>query len=657
MRNSQLLYRDPVLNVPWDLWFNPLPLPAGVSLEREYDAVSGRLQLALVNRGEGAATPGRAGVEADLEGPAAGNWAWLHGRYMQMDALVRNFGEDDPEGYDGRYMREESEAVRYLSREVVTLSNAGRQPQVLLAGSLRMDRYFFDIEIELDAEETKLTKLSLAFDLEATELAPGERLELPPVLFIAGGQALPLIERYADEVAAEMGARVPDHVPTGWCSWYYFYNRVSEADVVANLEAMTREKHPAEYVQIDDGFQSHTGDWLTPNEKFPSGMKALADRIREAGYRPGLWLAPFILNEHSAALREHPEMVLRTRAGEPVFVGTWLGRSAVLDLTNPATEAWLRNVIRTVVKEWGYEYLKLDACAYAAVPSRDVVYHAAGTTAPMNLRRGFEIIREEAGDETFILGCTCHFGPVVGLVDAMRVGPDVKELWADGPNPSVRHAMRMTLQRNWMHNRWWANDPDCLIVRETDTQLSEAETRFLATGIALSGGMVVASDDLPKLSEERRRMALALFPPPGVAARPLDPSEGPVAHAWRADLGEGRSLVGVLNWGDESAWLPWGDLLEPGEVAFDTWNGRMLPMGDVFLRPHEGALWQVTGPGKSPRVVGDSASLTRKDLFERQVSGRVQVRNDAAAARTVAVERRGTVEVVELAAGEMRWFD
>jgi alpha-galactosidase len=117
-----------------------------------------------------------------------------------------------------------------------------------------------------------------------------------------------------------------------------------------------------------------------------------------------------------------------------------------------------------------------------------------------NLRRGLQIIREEAGDETFILGCTCHFAPAVGLVDAMRVGPDVKEVWADGPSPSVKHAMRLTLQRNWMHMRWWANDPDCLIVRETDTALDEAETRFLATGIALSGGMVVASDDLPKLS-------------------------------------------------------------------------------------------------------------------------------------------------------------
>lgn len=646
-----------MLNLPWDLWLTPTPLPPGVSLEREYDAASGRLQLAVVNRGEEPATPGEIGLEAEFEGPAAGNWAWIHGRYMQVDALVRNFGEPEPGGYDGRYRRIAGESVRYISREVLALSNAGQQPQVLLIGSLRGDRAFFDIEVVLDAEETRFEKLGFRFDLEATTLAPGERIDLPPVLFTAGGDARDLIERYAEGVASEMGARVPGHVPTGWCSWYYFYNRVSEADVVANLETMVRERHPAEYVQIDDGFQSHTGDWLTPNEKFPSGMKALADRIREAGYRPGLWLAPFILNEDSVALREHPDMVLKTPAGETIFVPTWLGRSAILDLTNPEAEAWLRNVIRTVVRGWGYEYLKLDACSFAAVKSTGAAYHRPGTTAPMNLRRGFEIVREEAGGETFILGCTCHFAPVIGLVDAMRVGPDVKELWADGPNPSVRHAMRLTLQRNWMHMRWWANDPDCLIVRSTDTALNEAETRFLATGIALSGGMVVASDDLPKLSDERRQMALALFPPPGVAARPLDPSEGPVPHAWRATLGEGRSLVGVLNWSDESVWLPWGDLLEPGEVAFDTWNGRMLPMGDVFLRPHEGALWQVSAPGASPRVVGDSASLTRKDLFERQVSGRVQVRNDGAATRKVAIQRRGTVEVLELAPGEMRWFD
>jgi hypothetical protein len=84
----------------------------------------------------------------------------------------------------------------------------------------------------------------------------------------------------------------------------------------------------------------------------------------------------------------------------------------------------------------------------------------------------------------------------------------------------------------------------------------------------------------------------------------------------------------------------------------------MLPMGDVYLRPHEGSLWQVTAPSTSPRLVGDTGSLVRKDLFVRPVSGRLQLRNDSPRPRLVAVQLRGgqTWEV-ELAAGEMRWFD
>jgi len=646
-----------MLNLPWDLWLNPRDLPEGLDLEMAYDAATSRLQLALTNNSGTEARPGDIRLAAELDTPAASGGVWLHGRYMQADAIVRNFGGPVAEGYDGRYVREREGGRTYVSREMAAMTLLAKPSPVLLAGCLAMDRFFFDIEIAVDADESRVEELALVFDLEGTVIAPGERLELPPVLLTEGHDALDMAEEYADEVAAGMGARVPDHVPTGWCSWYYFYNRVSEADVRANLEAMVRDGHPAEYVQIDDGFQAHTGDWLTPNAKFPSGMKALADGIREAGYRPGLWLAPFVLNEDSTALREHPDMALKTPAGETVFVQTWLGRCAVLDCTNPESEAWLRDVIRTVVREWGYVYLKLDALAYAASPASRVRYHAPGTTAAMNLRRGLEIIREEAGDGTFILGCTCHFGPAVGLVDAMRVGPDVKETWAAGPNPSVKHAMRLTLQRNWMHKRWWANDPDCLIVRETDTELNEAETRFLATGIALSGGMVVASDDLPKLSPERQEMALALIPPPGVAARPFEPADAPVPRAWRADLGEGRALIGILNWDDTAVWVPWGELLEPGEVAFDIWNRRMLPMGDVYLRPHEGALWQVTGPGKTPRVVGDTGHLAYQGLFQRQVSGRLQVRNDGRRARTLAIQHRGQAWEVDMAPGEMRWFD
>jgi alpha-galactosidase len=641
--------------LPWKLDF--VPPAKGLSTAVVYDAAGGRLQVTATNATARSVSPRDLRLVAKVKMPAAAGSAWLHGRYMQMDALVRVFGEPAEEGFDGRYVRPLGKGRRYVSREVVTLNLPSSPSPVLLVGSLRMDRFFLDVEVDVDEGEEHLTGISLVFDLDGLVLGPGESLALPPVLIVDGRDPVALMERYAGEVAGEMNARVPGHVPTGWCSWYYFYNRVSEADVLANLETMVRERHPAEYVQVDDGFQSHTGDWLVPNEKFPSGMKALADRIREAGYRPGLWLAPFVMHEDSAVLRDRPEMALRTREGEILFVETWLGRCAVLDCTHPRSEEWLREVVRTVVSEWGYEYLKLDALAFAARPASGVRYHAPRTTAPANLRRGLEIIREAAGDDTFILGCTCHFGPAIGLVDAMRVGPDVKETWANGPNPSVRHAMRLTLQRNWMHGRWWVNDPDCLIVRETDTELDEAEVRFLATGIALSGGMVVASDDLPKLGPGRRALALALFPPPGVAARPVDPAEGPVPSAWRSDLGEGRSLVGILNWSDEARWVVVNEYLQPGEVAFDTWNGRMLGKGDLLLRPHEGSLWQVSAPGPTPRVVGDTGHVNYHGLYQRPVSGRIQLRNDLSRPRVLAVEARGSVSEVELAPGEMRWFD
>ncbi|MEX0781955.1 MAG: glycoside hydrolase family 36 protein [Dehalococcoidia bacterium] len=641
--------------LPWDLEFTADAPELAVSWR--YDAPRAWLHVTVRNEGAETLRPAEVQLAAELELAAADGWAWLHGRYMQMDALVRRFGTPPDEGYDGRYVRASDEARTYISREVAVLTLPSETTPSLLIGSLRMDRFFFDVELEVDAEEEYVEQVRLTWDLRGAEIAPGEEIELPPVLLLDGRDPQALIERYADEAAREMEARVPDHVPTGWCSWYYFYGSVSEADVLANLAAMREENHPAEYVQVDDGYQSHTGDWLVPNGKFPSGMKALADRIREAGYRPGLWLAPFVLNEDSQGLRDRPEMALKTHDGEVVFVQTWLGRCAVLDCTHPASEAWLREVFGTVVRDWGYEYLKLDALSYAARPGDEVRYHTPGTTAPANLRRGLEIIREAAGDETFILGCTCHFGPAVGVVDAMRVGPDVKELWADGANPSVRHAMQLTLQRNWMHNRWWVNDPDCLLVRDTDTALNLAETRFLATGIALSGGMVVASDDLPKLPDKRLAMAMALIPPPGVAARPLDPGDGPVPSTWRVDLGDGRFLAGILNWDDIPRWVVVNELLQAGEIAFDVWNGKLLGKGDVLLAPHEGALWQVTAPGSTPRVVGDTGHLNYTRLYQRPVSGRIQVRNDDARPRTIAIEVRGRAFEVDLPPGVARWFD
>ena len=88
--------------------------------------------------------------------------------------------------------------------------------------------------------------------------------------------------------------------------------------------------------------------------------------------------------------------------------------------------------------------------------------------------------------------------------------------------PSALNAIRNSITRWWMHGRLWQNDPDCLLVRESETSLTPEEVRTLATVIAMSGGMVLDSDDLTRLSDERRQWLSMLLPAYGKAARPLD---------------------------------------------------------------------------------------------------------------------------------------
>jgi alpha-galactosidase len=363
------------------------------------------------------------------------------------------------------------------------------------------------------------------------------------------------------------------------------------------------------------------------------------------------------MHRDSAVLRDHPEFALKAISGETLLVDTWLGPCAVLDCSHGGAAEWLRTTIATVVGEWGYTLLKLDALAFAAQTADRTRYHARGTTALGNVRLGLEIIRQAAGEDVFLLGCTCHFGPAIGLVDAMRVGPDVKATWSDKTRPSVRHAMRMSMARNWMHRRWWLNDPDCLVLRATDTELNAAEVRFLAAAVALSGGLVVSSDNLPGLASDRDALTRSLMPPAGIAAAPIEVGDGPVPAAWRARIDETRSLVGVLNWAEEPRWVAPNEFLEAGEVAFAPWAAQVLGKGDLLLTPHDGTLWQVSAPSATPRLVGDTGHINYSGIGVRAVSGRLQLRNEHERTRTVAVEARGRIGLYELQAGEARWFD
>ncbi|MCP5058542.1 MAG: hypothetical protein GY937_17710 [bacterium] len=406
-------------------------------------------------------------------------------------------------------------------------------------------------------------RVELEIQLEVPVPAGGS-LELEPVRVALGTDENRLLETFAEELGRRGSARTGAPLPTGWCSWYQFFHDVTEQDLLRNLDALTglRSQFAVDVVQLDDGFQHAIGDWLETNEKFPRGLAPLAAEIRAAGFRPGIWTAPFCVVAESRLYDAHPEWLLGSHVakGEPhrgLMHPSWTKAGWVYAL-DPTREEVVDHLLRTFagLVGMGFSYLKLDFLYVAAMQAE--AFDPTQTRAA-RLRRGLDAIRRGAGDEAFLLGCGCPLGPAVGVVDAMRIGPDVAPHWGPPSDawPGIEHAapntggaLRSILARAWMHRRLWINDPDCLMARTEDTELDEAEVDALAGAIAVTGGMTVVSDDLPALGEadlERVRRTVAL-------AREID-AAGAQGAARATDLVAEEAPSGAVARAAEATWV------------------------------------------------------------------------------------------------------
>ncbi len=384
------------------------------------------------------------------------------------------------------------------------------------------------------------------------------------VYMLTNGSDSESITPYLNLVTNENKVSTQLDVPTGWCSWYQYYQDISAETIYQNLEILKKRKDdlPLQLIQIDDGYQKEVGDWLTFRAGFPDGMNPVAQEIRRNGFTPGVWLAPFIMHRKSDLFHAHPDWILRKRNGKPVNAGfVWNSLGTALDLTHPDAMQYVRDVIHTAVQDWDFPYLKLDFLYAAALPGH---YQNETKTRAQVLREGLEVIRESAGKRTYLVGCGLPLGSAVGIVDSMRIGPDVSGSWKpkffkiafpfkEEPSmPSARNSLRNVLTRANLHDRWWVNDPDCVLVRD-QSELTLAEVQTLSTAIGMSGGSMIFSDDLTALSEERLRMAAGLLPPVHERLRVLDWLQRQYPEFLRLDMegavGEWYVLANI-NWDD-----------------------------------------------------------------------------------------------------------
>ncbi len=370
------------------------------------------------------------------------------------------------------------------------------------------------------------------------------------------------IEKFAVDKAQKYGCRCGNR-PSVFCTWYYYGLTVTYEDVKTNLDIMKKRKLPFDVFQVDEGWEITLGEWK-PNAKFPVSMKQVADEIKEAGYRPGIWTSPFIAHETATIWQEHPEWRLNDKKGEPYLFPMNDTVYYVLDITNPATYEYFTKLYHRLTFEWGYTYHKLDFTR-AAVIYEDADFYDKTVTLAQAYYRAVSAIRKGMGEDSYFLMCGGLYDPIIGLVDAQRTGSDVLSMWSSTINKNGKTApytIKQSVFRYYM-NKWWDNDPDALMIRKNENMernlrltyglLNDEEVKTCVINQLMGGGIMCATEPLDKISDDRLMEYRRILPVLPSSVRPVDLMEETrfpgMVDVYMSQLD--AHLLCVVNWDDE----------------------------------------------------------------------------------------------------------
>jgi len=493
----------------------------------------------------------------------------------------------------------------FCGEQIGVVSNKHTDKSILF-GFVTAESYFCRIIMNM-VEDTDI-HLTAVIDTDGIIIGPGSKINLEKMMINSGNDVEKLLEDYVTETASQMQAVPSSDIPSGWCSFYYYYGQEAEDDILENARffAKNRDTIPIDYIQIDDGWQKSRGNWLETNpEKYPHGMEWLAKEIKQLGFKPGIWVAPFLVSEQTEVYQNHRDWLLRDSSGELMLMGD----SYFLDTSHPEALKWLTECFK-IMKSWGYTYFKLDFMMVETC--NNAQYYDKNITRVQAYRQGLVTIRKAIGDDAFILGGTALITPDVGLINGSRVTTDVTPFWSlkgcTPESPTIFNVCRNMINRAYMHQTLWTNDPDCLIVREEHQRekykdipsLTLNETHMLASAMIMSGGALFLGDRMEKLPPERLNIIRKVFALiNGSAASPLDRMEREIPQIWfrhGAGTQTNPHLLAIFNWGDSLIQnkvalrdlnLNPQDNYSVADVWTDKKNPRELhPFIEVTLEPH-----------------------------------------------------------------------
>jgi alpha-galactosidase len=398
-------------------------------------------------------------------------------------------------------------------------------------------------------------------------VSAGESITSERVMFAAGIDYHAQLEKYGAVVRELHHSRISPDNMLGWWSWTAFYTKITQGTALTNAQWLAEHLKESgyDYFHFDLGYAYARSEYATPNaSQFPHGMWELAHRIGRLGLKVGVWTAPFEVGERAWIYQHHKDWLVHNSRGDPISIGNAEEVEGehlfVLDVTHPDAQEYLRQTYRTLVREWGVRYIKLDFMDNTAIEG---YYRRPNTTALEAQRLGLEIIRKTVGDDVLLDKDGSPMLNPVGLVDEGRISQDTGHAFLRSKEAEPGIAARYYMQRNF-----FIDDPDAFTVsrqlleeRTIEAPLTLNEAQVSIALAVVSGGMFEIGDDLPTLGSDAERLALVKNPDLlamaklGRPALPLDlmtytdNDQQPSVFLLQED--RRQSILAVFNWTEQ----------------------------------------------------------------------------------------------------------
>ncbi len=181
------------------------------------------------------------------------------------------------------------------------------------------------------------------------EIAAGERIELPAVLFYQAENKTDLDAYKLHEVYNALYPR--KRTPVLYNSWLYCFDNLDIDALLTQVDAAA--ELGVEAFMIDagwfgdgDGWGERVGDWTENVNSGPKGrLIEIANRVREKGMTFGLWFEPERAGREAKAAKEHPDYYINGR---------------FFDFANAKAREYMLEAVGSQIEKYGIGWIKFD---------------------------------------------------------------------------------------------------------------------------------------------------------------------------------------------------------------------------------------------------------------------------------------------------------